>query len=139
MDCDFSLATMLNTGLNDVRFVDCKLLGVQLEVCNPFLLSVDFENCFMKLSVFQKLKLKKTKFKNCNLQEADFSEADLSAAVFENCDFNRAIFHRTLLEKADFRSSFNYSIDPENNRIKKAKFSSAGVVGLLDKYGIDIE
>jgi fluoroquinolone resistance protein len=139
IDCDFSLATILNTGLNDVCFKDCKLLGVQFETCNPFLLAVDFENCLLKLSVFQKLKLKKTSFKNCNLQEADFSETDLSAAVFDNCDFNRAIFYKTLLEKADFRTAFNYSsIDLENNRIKKAKFSRSGVVGLLDKYGIEL-
>jgi len=137
--CDFSLARLKNTTLNDIHFVDCKLLGVQFEECNPFLLSVDFENCLLKLAVFNKLKLKKTRFKNCNLQETDFTETDLSGSVFDNCDFQRAIFHRTNLEKADFRSSFQYSIDPENNRIRKARFSRMGVVGLLDKYGIEIE
>jgi fluoroquinolone resistance protein len=44
-----------------------------------------------------------------------------------------------LLEKADFRTAYNYSIDPEKNRIKKAKFSIFGVTGLLDKYDIEIE
>jgi hypothetical protein len=42
------------------------------------------------------------------------------------------------LEKTDFRSSFNYSIDPEVNRIKKAKFDRAGLAGLLDKYDLEI-
>jgi hypothetical protein len=37
------------------------------------------------------------------------------------------------------RTSFNYSINPELNRIKKAKFSMPAVVGLLDKYDIEIE
>jgi len=59
--------------------------------------------------------------------------------VFDNCDLTRAIFIQTNLEKADFRSSFNYSIDPEMNRMKKARFSLAGVVGLLDKYDVDVE
>ncbi|HUZ61183.1 MAG TPA: hypothetical protein VMU83_20575 [Hanamia sp.] len=36
---------------------------------------------------------------------------------------------RTNLEKADFRSAFNYSIDPELNEIKKAKFSSDELSG----------
>ncbi|MEI6884575.1 MAG: hypothetical protein WCO02_08810 [Bacteroidota bacterium] len=39
----------------------------------------------------------------------------------------------------DFRSSFNYSIDPGMNRMKKAKFSLAGLVGLLDQYDIEVE
>jgi len=136
--CDFSLSEMKNTTLNDVRFTECKLVGVQFEECNPFLFSVDFENCVLKLAVFYKIKLKKTRFKNCNLQETDFTEADLTAAEFDNCDLMRAIFQKTNLEKADFSSSFHYSIDPEANRITKARFSRTGIAGLLDKYRIEI-
>jgi len=33
----------------------------------------------------------------------------------------------------------NYSIDPELNKIKKARFSTQGIAGLLDKYDIEIE
>ncbi len=137
--CDFSLASLKNTALNDVHFIGCKLVGVQFDDCNPFLFSVDFENCVLKLAVFYKIKLKKTRFKNCNLQETDFTEADLTSAVFDNCDMQRAIFQKTMLEKTDFRTSFNYSMDPEMNRIKKARFSRMGIAGLLDKYNIDIE
>jgi uncharacterized protein YjbI with pentapeptide repeats len=129
---------MKNTTLNDVRFTECKLVGVQFEECNPFLFSVDFENCVLKLAVFYKIKLKKTRYKNCNLQETDFTEADLTAAEFDNCDLMRAIFHKTNLEKADFSSSVHYSIDPEANRITKARFSRMGIAGLLDKYRIEI-
>ena len=46
-----------------------------------------------------------------------------------NCDFTRATFENTNIEKADFRTSFNYSMDPEINRIKKAKFSLPNVIG----------
>ena len=137
--CDFSLAKMKNTALSDIHFIGCKLLGVQFEECNPFLLSLDFESCVLKLAVFYKLKLKKTRFKNCNLQETDFTESDLTAASFDNCDMQRAIFQKSILEKADFRTSFHYSIDPEQNRITKARFSRMGVMGLLDKYRIEIE
>jgi len=51
----------------------------------------------------------------------------------------RATFENTALEKVDLRTGFNYSINPEINRIKKAKFSLQGVLGLLDKYDIEIE
>lgn len=137
--CDLSMAVVKNTILNDIKFVNTKLLGLQFNDCKEFLLSLDFENCQLKLSVFYKLKLKKTRFKNCNLQEVDFTETDLSGALFDNCDLHRAQFDRTNLEKADFRTSFNYSLDPEINRIKKASFSKIGVIGLLDKYNIEIE
>ena len=137
--CDFSLASLKNTTLNDAQFSGCKLVGVQFEECNPFLFSVGFENCVLKLAVFYKIKLKKTRFKNCNLQETDFTEAEMTEAVFDNCDLQRAIFQRTNLEKADFRTSYLYSIDPDQNKIKKARFSRMGIGGLLDKYGIMIE
>lgn len=50
-----------------------------------------------------------------------------------------AIFKNTNLESVDFRTSFNYSIDPDLNRIKKAKFSLSGIAGLLNKFDIEIE
>ena len=103
------------------------------------MLILDFEDCNLNLASFFKLKLKNTKFKKCTLQEVDFVEADLTNSVFDNCDFTRAIFDRSILEKADLRTSHNYSIDPENNRIKKAKFSSPAVLGLLAKYNIEID
>jgi len=138
-NCEFSLANFKNTALNDVKFRGCKLVGVEFDACNPFLFSVGFDNCVLKLAVFNKIKFKKTRFINCNLQETDFTEADLTESVFENCDLQRAIFQKTNLEKSDFRTSFSYSIDPEQNKMKKARFSSSGIAGLLDKYGILID
>ena len=69
----------------------------------------------------------------------DFTEANITGLTLENCDLSGAIFDHTTLEKADLRTAFNYSIDPENNRIKMAKFSLQGIAGLLHKYNIDIE
>jgi uncharacterized protein YjbI with pentapeptide repeats len=73
------------------------------------------------------------------LQEVDFTESDLSGSSFDNCDLSGALFENTNLEKTDFRSAFNYTINPEINRMKKARFSLPGVAGLLEKYGIVIE
>ncbi|MCG8343444.1 MAG: hypothetical protein MI684_11495 [Chlorobiales bacterium] len=42
-------------------------------------------------------------------------------------------------EKADFRSAYNFSINPKKNRIRKTKFSLSGLSGLLDAYDIEIE
>lgn len=137
--CNMSLAELTKTGFQDIKFKDCKLLGLHFDNCSEFRFTVDFDNCVLNLSSFYKRKLKKINFKNSSLQEVDFTETDLSGSVFDNCDLTRAIFENTILEKADFRTSFNYSINPEKNKIKKAKFSIPGIVGLLDKYDIEIE
>lgn len=47
-----------------------------------------------------------------------------------------AVFENTNLEKADFTTSYNYDIDPEKNRMKKAKFLQNGLHGLLLKYDL---
>jgi uncharacterized protein YjbI with pentapeptide repeats len=115
------------------------MLGLRFEACNPFGLSFGFENCSLNHSSFYGLKLKKTIFKNTQLQETDFTQSDLTGAVFENCDLARAVFEQTILEKADFRTAFHYTIDPERNRVRKARFSLPQVVGLLTKYDIQID
>lgn len=76
---------------------------------------------------------------NKTFNKDDFSEADLTSSAFINCDLSRCLFRQTILEKADLRSANNYSIDPEVNRIKNARFSASGVFGLLDKYQIKID
>ncbi|MGG7552402.1 pentapeptide repeat-containing protein [Chryseobacterium arthrosphaerae] len=78
-------------------------------------------------------------FINSKLIEVDFTECDLSHAVISNCDLSGATFDHSNLEKADLRTSVNYSIDPALNRLKKAKFSLSEVYGLLYKFDIEID
>jgi fluoroquinolone resistance protein len=137
--CDFTLAKVTNAAFGNVTFIGCKLLGVRFEECNKFGFSANFQDCQLKHSSFYKQSLKNTNFKECNLQEVDFSESNLTAVKFDNCDLSGAIFKNTVLEKSDFRTAYNFSINPEINRMKKAKFSIPGIVGLLDKYKIEIE
>lgn len=137
--CDLSMADVCGTAFRDVLFTDCKLLGLHFEHANQFLLSVAFAGCQLNLSSFFKLNLKNASFTGCSLQEVDFAETNLTSATLTNCDLSGATFDRTVLEKADLRASYNYSIDPERNRIKKAKFSLPAVLGLLHKYNISVQ
>jgi len=137
--CNLSLAVLDRTAFRGVRFIDCKMLGLLFGKCNEFALSFDFKNCTLNLSSFYRMKVKKTIFNQVKMEEVDFTECDLSASTFDNCDFARAIFYHTNLGKTDFRTSFNYSIDPELNQVKKAKFSLSGIGGLLAKYDIEID
>jgi uncharacterized protein YjbI with pentapeptide repeats len=139
VNCDLSLAKLTRTALRDVRFKDCKMLGLQFGTCNEFGLSFAFKGCKLQNASFYKTKIKKTVFESCDLDEADFSASDLSGSVFHECNLRSAMFEETNLEKADLRTACNYIINPEKNRIKKASFSLIGLPGLLFKYNIVIE
>lgn len=138
-NCNFSLTILQAAGLKNIKFFGCKLMGIDFNKCNSFLFSVNFQDCHLDYSSFFQMKMKKTNFIDCSIKEVNFAETDLSMAVFKNCDLLNTSFMRTNLEKTDFRRALNYSLDPELNKIKKAKFSSAGISGLLMKYNIDIE
>lgn len=136
--CNLSLAKLHQTTFKDVVFQDCKILGLHFENCPKFGLSISVDQCNLNHCSFYRANLKKTVFKNTQLQETDFTECDLSGAVFDQCDLSKAMFENTILEKADFRTAYHYTIDPTINRIKKARFSLSGVVGLLAQYDIEI-
>lgn len=137
--CDLSMADLKNTAFQEVIFSNCKLMGLRFDECRQFLLALNFRDCLLNFSSFFKLKMKNTEFKNCTLQEVEFIGTDLTEANFESCDLLGAVFENTILVKADFRSSVHYHIDPENNRIGRARFSISGLPGLLDKYDIVVE
>ena len=84
-------------------------------------------------------KMTKTVFSNCSLKETNFSNADLSNSSFSSCNLERGIFNKTQLKNVDFTTAYNFSLDPEINFIKKAKFAKQSLEGLLVKYDIVIE
>jgi fluoroquinolone resistance protein len=137
--CDMSNANLNNTSFQDVSFINCKLLGLRFDACKTFLLEFKFTDSSLNYSSFFGLKIPKTIFKNCNLTEVDFSEADLNNTNFEGSNLLGAMFSNTILEVADFRNTANFSIDPELNYIRKAKFSGDSLFGLLYKYNLQIE
>lgn len=138
-ECDLSMANLHQTAFREVSFQNCKMLGLQFQDCNTLALALRFEECILNLSSFFGLDLKNTLFKSCLLQEVDLAQADLEAAIFEKCDLSNALFEGTNLKKADLRTAYNYIIDPELNRIKGARFSMDGLMGLLAKYDIEVE
>lgn len=114
-------------------------MGIQFDQCRQLFFSVHFEKCLLDLSSFYKMPLKNTVFDDCSLKEVNFTQASLNSVKFNRCNLYRAVFDHTDLEKADFSTSFNYSIDPAINKVNQAKFSLQGLPGLLDKYDLDIE
>lgn len=137
--CNLAMAKLPATGLKNVTFRDCKMLGIRFDECDDFLFQVTFTDCTLDYSWFSRKKMPKTIFTNTSLKGVNFEQADLTSTVFESCNLEDAVFHETNLASADFSTAYNFRIDPELNPMKKAKFSVDGIPGLLDKYDIKIE
>ncbi|HSF44578.1 MAG TPA: pentapeptide repeat-containing protein [Chitinophagaceae bacterium] len=138
LECNLTNVKLSQASFREVRFQGCKMVGLRFEECVPFLVPPEFHTCILKVSSFVEMKMAKVQFVQCDLREVDFSGTDLSSAQFVHSDLHGAVFDRTILEKADLSSSYHYSIDPNNNRIRKAVFSVDGLPGLLGKYDIVI-
>ncbi|MDP4636725.1 MAG: pentapeptide repeat-containing protein [Crocinitomicaceae bacterium] len=138
-NCDLSNAKLRNTSFQNAEFEECKLLGLRFEESNPFLFAIKCNTSVLNFSSFYKMSLKNTALSNCQLQDVDFTEADCSLCSFEGSDCLAANFFQTNLQGADFRSAINFSIDPTQNRVKKAKFSRNNLHGLLHSFSLVIE
>lgn len=138
-ECDLSNAFLTGTSIQECEFKKCKMLGLKFEACNPILLSFYFYECQLNFSSFYGLKITGTQFINCNLGQTDFTETELIRSVFKNCNLEAAIFDHTILEGADLETAYNFSLDPENNNIRKATFSASNISGLLNKYDIKLK
>ena len=88
---------------------------------------------------FSSLDLKNTSFESCEIFECVFMETNLSKANFEHCYLKGSTFQNSNLSFASFKSAQNYSIDPNQNTLKKTKFSSVEAIGLLDVFDIELE
>lgn len=137
--CNLTLVQLSDTGLQNVHFKDCKLSGTDFSKSRDFLFEVNFDGCILDNAVFFKKKNKGARFTGCSMVETDFTEADLTDVKFDNCNMQGAFFSRTILKNADLRTSYNFTIDPDNNILKKARFSVHGLPGLLAKYDIRID
>jgi fluoroquinolone resistance protein len=139
IDCNLSMVKFRNTGLQNISFRECKMLGADFSESEPFLFEVKFESCVLDFASFAERKMPNTLFIDSTLKNSVFLKTMLNDALFQNCDLSDAVFRDTVLSGADLTSSRNYDIDPELNNIRKARFSLYGLPGLLSKYNIHIE
>lgn len=137
-DCNLAMLGLAKTGLKNVSFKRCKILGVRFDGCDDFLFQVGFYGCTLDYAWFSGKKMPGTSFSDCTLKGVNFSNADLGKADFSGSDLTDAVFDETKLDGADFSTALHYSIDPQFNSLRKAKFSLDGLHGLLEKHQIDI-
>lgn len=136
--CALTATSLEATKLDDVSFTGCNLLSVNFGQCSSFGFRVAFNECQLDYTSFLSRNLKKTRFVDCSIREARFLSCDLTGAVFKNCNLELTVFASTILVQADLSTSYNLSLDPDNNKLKKTRFSLHSLPGLLTKYDIVI-
>jgi uncharacterized protein YjbI with pentapeptide repeats len=137
--CNFDGAKINHVALRTVRFEQCQIKEVNFSMCNKLIFEISFIECILDFSKFYTLKIKGTAFTDCSLIAVDFMNTDLTSVIFDNCDLYRSEFNKAIANKANFRTSYNYSIDPEKTKVKKAIFSLSEVKGLLYKHDLKIK
>jgi fluoroquinolone resistance protein len=136
--CSISAGKPINSTFTSIKFEDSKIMGFDWTKAKSVRL-LEFNNCNISYSNFSYLKLPHLKLIKCVAQETNFCDTDLQESIFTNTDFSKAVFLNTNLTKADFLFAYNYGIDVNANKIKKAKFSLPEAASLLRSFDIEIE
>lgn len=125
--------------LQEVVFQESKISGADFHKCDKTFFSVCFEKSILMGCNFSELKMKKTRFCHSKVKECYFNNTQLAESDFSKADLEGTLFHHCDLSKADFREAINYSINPQANVLKKARFSAPEVLALLSFFEIEIE
>ena len=143
-ECSFENCNLSNISLTQAKFgevilIECKLVGLNFSSCKKLLFSIKLESCILQMCNFSGLKMNDLCFTKSEFKDCDFFEANLSSADLSYCNLKGTLFESCDLSEADFRYATAYSIDPNQNKLNKAKFSMPEVLTFLEPLGIEIE
>lgn len=141
--CDLTLASVPESRFGETSFKESTLIGLDWsratwrnsKLKTPF--PIDFKSCQLDHSIFAGLIAPELTILDCSAKELFCADANLFKADFSGSDLSGSIFQNTRLEKADFSSARNYSLDISQNVVKGARFSLPEALGLL--YALNIE
>ncbi|MDP2339635.1 MAG: pentapeptide repeat-containing protein [Deltaproteobacteria bacterium] len=135
--CDLTRISWGSSSLRGVRFVDCKVLGVNFSKAadNP---EVSFERCLMRYTVFDGVNLRGARFIDCHLQEASFVEADLQDVDFGGSDLGEAVLKRCALAGADFSTTTGLFFEPNENQSKDAFIAVETAIQIARASGLRV-
>lgn len=137
--CDLSLVRIDNTRLQDVRFFDSKIQGVNFTTINTLVIILAFHRCRVNDCMFSDLALSKTPFIDSELHCCDFTNADLRRSDFSGTNLMDSLFNATRLNKADLQYAQAYSIHPLNNRIQGARVAMPEAASFLTALELILE
>jgi fluoroquinolone resistance protein len=135
--CDLTKLLWGSSSLRGVRFVDCKLMGVNFAGAadNP---EVSYDGCLMRYSVFDGVNLRGIHFNNCHLHDASFVECDLNDADFGGSDLEGAVLRNCRMAGADFSTATGLFFEPAQNRARDAYISPETAIQLARAAGLRV-
>ena len=140
--CNLSLLKINYSQFLEIRFIDCKMIGIDWTQANWPKFTVNpelsFTRCILNDSSFFGLTIHELVLEECKVQEVDFRSGDFFNASMTYSDFHNSLFMRTNLQKVDFTESTNFSINVNENNLTKAKFSRFEALSLLESLGIEL-
>ncbi|MGE9550208.1 pentapeptide repeat-containing protein [Erwinia amylovora] len=140
--CNLSVAAFPGSSLYAVRFIECKISGVDWTRAHWPSFQPDpelsFSKCILTHASFFGLTLQCVKMDECRVNEVDFRESDLASASITGCDLAGSLFSHTNLRNADLIGSWDFTLDVLNNTVTGAKFSRSEAVFLLESLGIKL-
>jgi uncharacterized protein YjbI with pentapeptide repeats len=134
--CDLTMARVDKAAFREVRFRRSKLMGIDWSGVRGIAFSVSFEGCTLSHSTFADLKMQGAVIRDCKAHEVAFMGVDLSKALFAGTDLHGARFMDTVLVDTDLSEAVNYSISPQQNRLRRTKFSEEAVLALASELGV---
>ncbi len=141
-NCEFDLCSLIlpdfkNTTIDDVVFKECKITGLNFGEINDFSMSFTFKKSKLLSCSFVGLDLKNTTFTNSMIVDSVFRECNLHKSDFEGVAFKSTSFSVNDLSSSNFRDASGFFINPCDNRLKGATFSTAAALELLKQFEIE--
>lgn len=137
--CNLSNIALNSTTFNNIDFINSKIMWLKFVDINHFLSNFNFYDCNISLSSFYGLNLKNISFEDSEIKETDFTNTNLENSNFNYCNLEKSIFSNTNLKNTNFIWSYNFTIDPNLNKLVKTKFSRENCIGLLNYLDIIID
>lgn len=135
-DCDLTMAKVADAAFREVAFLRSKLMGIDWTDVRGLAFAVSFEECNLSHATFSDRKMPRTIFRQCRAHEASFAGVDLTKSVFTGTDLRGARFIDTILVEADLSEAVHYDISPQQNRLRKTKFSQEAALALVAQLGV---
>lgn len=136
-DCDMTAVRPQGMKAQEVRFVRCKMVGVEWTELAAFPL-VEFHECLLRYAMFLALDLRRTPFLKCDVREGSFVRVDLTEADFEGTNLTGTSFEQCQLRKADFTEAIGAFLNPSKNRVKDARISMESAALLAIALGMHV-
>jgi len=137
---DLSLVRLPRSSFRGVRFVDCRVQGVDwTDAATALGIELTFERCILDGSSFMGMELEGLEIVECRAREVSFAGAVLRGARFPGTDLEGARFQGTDLRDVDFSDAANVVFDPTENRLGGTRLSPEGAVAVLGVSGILVD